>query len=451
MRKEAFFMKRKLVDRCIEWKDKNSQFPLYLSGARGVGKTYLALEFAKAFYQVVMYFNFETDPSINQRIRNRYGMELIQEFYRYNEENEKASFLSLPFHDKSTLVELESQPEKLVDQENSDQPIILILDEISCCDQLDHILTSVIQSRLPIHILMINSFFYEPACIQNGSIKVIQYQCYPLDFEEFLLATSNEWYIGVINEHFDSNRPVPEIVHKELLELYDIYLIVGGMPEAVAEYLLFSNVNNIAEKHRLRQGTLMNDLYTWQNASDALKMKQVVETIPLQLQKRNKKFQYTYIRKGATRTMYEAAISALIDTGYVIASQRLTDETQQKLYLTDTGMLASMIRSKSEDSHIFEEKSIKSALLENSVAAALHNKEYELRFWESDSSAKVEFVIGKKNLLPIELFLDEITRSKNLSVFKESYEFDYAVKISSKNFAYNKNIKYVPYYAVYCL
>lgn len=443
-------MKRKLIDRCIEWKDKNSQVPFYLSGARGVGKTYLAMEFAKAFYQVVLYLNFETDPSINHRLRNLNGMELIQELYRYNEQNEKASFLSLPFHDKSTLVEHTVHPEE-IPEETTNQQIILILDEISCCSQLDNILSSVIHSRLPIHILLINSHFYEPACMKNGSIHLIEHRCYPLDFEEFLLATSNEWYIGVINEHFDSNRPVPEIVHKELLELYDIYLIVGGMPEAVSEYLLFSNVNNIVEKHRLRQGTLINDIYTWQNASEALKMKQVMDTIPTQLQKRNKKFQYTYIRKGATRNMYEEAISSLIDTGYVIASLKMTDETQMKLYLADSGMLASMIRYNSEEIHVFEDEMIKSALLENSVAAALHTKEYELRFWESDSSAKVEFIIGKNNLLPIELFLTDTTRSKNLSVFKESYEFDYAVKISSKNFGYSKNIKYVPYYAIYCL
>ena len=227
--------------------------------------------------------------------------------------------------------------------------------------------------------------------------------------------------------------------------------MVGGMPEAVSEYLIFSNVHNIVEKHRLRYGSFIKDLYAWQNSSEALKMKQVVDTIPTQLQKKNKKFQYTYIRKGATKTMYENAISCLVDSGYVIQSNKMTEDTQLKLYMLDTGLLSSMLRATSSDYHLFEQDQIKSALLENSVAQALHAKEYNLRFWESDSSAKVEFLIGNQHLLPIEIYMDDITRSKNLNVLKDSYEFDYAVKISTKNFAYSKKIKYVPYYAVYCL
>lgn len=444
-------MKRKLIDRCIEWKERNSNFPLYISGARGVGKTYLALEFAKAFYQVILYLNFETDPAMNQKLCKLSGRELIHELYQYNEQNERASFLSLPFHDKSTLVELEEHPEKVPEEVTKSQNIILILDEISCSNCLETILIAVIQSKLPIHVILLNSAEFTPVCLRNGTIQLLHYHCYPMDFEEFLQATGNEWYIGVINEHFDSNRPVPEIVHKELLELYDIYLVVGGLPEAVAEYLRFSNVNNVAEKHRLNIGSFLQDIYTWQNPSDALKMKQVLETIPWQLQKKNKKFQYTYIRKGATRTMYEEAIAALVQTDGVIASQKITEETQQKLYLYDTGLLASLVRIHSDAGNKKDLGNLQSALLENSVAQAFASKEYHLRFWESESSAKVEFLIGNQNLLPIELFLDDNTRSKNLSVFKEHYSFDYAVKISSKNFGYSKNIKYVPYYAIYCL
>lgn len=442
-------MKRKLIERCIDWKDKNSQFPLYLTGTRGVGKTYLALEFAKAFYSVILYLNFETDPSMNERLRSLSGNELIHELYRYNELNEKASFLSLPFLDKSTLVELEQHLEEIPEEETKSQEVILILDEISCADCIQQILIAVIQSKSPIHILMINSLAHEPSWIRNGSIQVIHYQCFPMDFEEFLQATGNEWYIGVINEHFDNNRPVPDIVHKELLDLYQNYLMVGGLPEAVSEYLLFSNVNHIAEKHRLRYGSMVQDFYTWQNPSEALRMRQIVEILPYQLQKRNKKFQYTYIRKGATRTMYEDAMNILTETKDIIISHEVSDETKMKIYLYDTGMLASMIRR--DRNVIFGAEKVREALLENSVAQALATKEYELRFWESESSAKVEFLIGKKNLLPIELFANDTTRSKNLSVMKGNYDFDYAVKISAKNFDYSKKIKYVPYYAIYCL
>ena len=444
-------MKRNLIDRCIDWKNSNSQFPFYLTGARGVGKTYLALEFAKAFYDVILYLNFETDSYLSQKLYGLSGDELIQAIYRYNERNEKASFLSLPYREKSALIEADGGIS--LDRSDQEQAVhtILILDEIGSCSCLEQILMTFIHKRPEVRLFMINSSITEPACLNNGMIEVIRQQCYPLDFEEFLQATGNEWYIGVIYEHFDSNQPLPEIVHKELLELYDIYMVVGGLPEAVSEYLTFGNINNIAEKHRMRYGSMIQDIYSWESSGEALKMKQILETIPIQLQKKNKKFQYKYIRKGVTRLMYENAMESLIQTRQVLVSQKMSVNSSIQLYLFDTGMLASMIRSGKESITVYESEKIQEALLYNSVAQALACKENELHFWESESIASIAYVIGNRNLLPIELFLTDHTRSKNLSVFKEQYQFDYAIKLSPRNFSYQKHVKYVPYYAVFCL
>jgi predicted AAA+ superfamily ATPase len=95
---------------------------------------------------------------------------------------------------------------------------------------------------------------------------------------------------------------------------------------------------------------------------------------------------------------------------------------------------------------------ITKALLENFVAQSLHNKGYQLAFWESDSMAKIDFLIRKDNqFLPIEIHSSDNTRSKSINVFKQKCDFHYAVKISSKNFEFSNQIKYVPYYAVFCL
>lgn len=439
-------MVRKNMERLIDWREYNSQFPLYLTGARGVGKTYLALEFAKEHYSVILYHNFETDPGMDEKIRGLYGEQLIQELFRYNQQSVKDTFLSLPFHDKSTLVECD---ETVLEEILSQQSTVLILDEISYSSCIEQILCSVIHSKYKIHIILINSRYDMPQVIQNKVVLVHQISCAPMDFEEFLQATGNEWYIGVINEHFDSNVPVPEIVHKELNDLYDIYIKVGGLPEAVDEYLSFSNLSNVAERHRLRMGSFLQDINCWENQGNALKMKQIVETIPNQLLKKNKKFQYTYIRKGVTRSMYEEAMEALQQTYYVIPSEKMMDDSQMKLYWFDTGFLSSIFRS--NQCVYTQPDAVYAALLENSVAQAFHSKEYHLRYWESGSSAKLDFVIGKNNLLPIELYMDENTRSKSFSVFKLDHDFDYAVKLSAKNFRYHRGLKYVPYYAVTCL
>ena len=94
---------------------------------------------------------------------------------------------------------------------------------------------------------------------------------------------------------------------------------------------------------------------------------------------------------------------------------------------------------------------IRRALLENSVAQTFLTKGYPLRFWESASQAKTEFVLGDENLLPVEVRITNHTRSKNLSVMNQTYPFDYAVKISPRNFEYSNKVKYVPYYAAFCI
>jgi predicted AAA+ superfamily ATPase len=105
-----------------------------------------------------------------------------------------------------------------------------------------------------------------------------------------------------------------------------------------------------------------------------------------------------------------------------------------------------------EEKGILFDQQVEKSLIENFVAQSLHNKGYQLSFWESDSMAKIEFVIYKDNaFIPIEIHSDDNTRSKSISIIKQRYDFPYAVKISSKNFEFTDQIKYVPFYAVFCL
>jgi hypothetical protein len=198
-------------------------------------------------------------------------------------------------------------------------------------------------------------------------------------------------------------------------------------------------------------------------------MNQVFDSLVLQLMKENKKFQYKLIRKGTTHAMYKDAIRVLCDNDYIIKCSRISNEqlvdpmqtlhseewqsielnTNFKLYLPDTGLLyTKMIEEQESPFDVNHRK----ALLENYVAQALKAKNYPFAFWESESMAKIDFVFLKtQDLIPVEIFEDDNTRSKSISVFKQKCSFPYAVKISSKNFEYSNQIKYVPYYAVFCL
>ena len=430
-------MKRKIIDQLILWKKSNNGKPILLTGAKGVGKTYLAYDFAKAFFEGIFYINFERDSSSKSLFSTSDPSKIKEQVLNY------------------FSITMETLPKSR----------ILILDEINFAPDVIECMNLLQKSRIFPYIVAISSNPLQ----SNEKAKFHSISVYPLEFDEFLRATGYEWYIETIMNHFESNQKIPEIVHTELLTLHELYLQIGGMPGMINEYQSLSSVVNIAEQHSLLISSYHDYILKDNQESDALKMNQVFDSLVLQLMKENKKFQYKLIRKGTTHAMYKDAIQCLADRNYVIMSHKIANELLQasdntflasdwsnntsnsnfKLYLPDTGMLSSKMMEEKVD---FSDEDRKKALLENFVAQSLQAKGYQLAFWESDSMAKIDFIINKnQELIPIEIHSSDNTRSKSISVFKQKYEFPYAVKISSKNFDYSNQIKYVPYYAVFCL
>ena len=429
-------MKRKIIDILIEWKDlaidQKERKPILLLGAKGVGKTFLAYDFAKSFFEHITYLNFEQDKSLSTSLLRYY---------------------------------LSKREESLQDNH------ILILDEIPSAPE-------VISSIL--HLQTSGAFPYILTASSSPVPKEYQERfltlpVYPMEFDEFLIATANEWYIEVITNHFISSKKIPDIVHKELLTLFHQYLQIGGMPAAVNEYINMSSLINIPEQHQNLIGSYHDFIVRDHSESDALKMNQVFDCIPLQLLKNNKKFQYKLIRKGTTHAMYQEAIHKLTERSYTILCSKLPSEalsdgnvffhknpaadasnTNFKLYLADIGLLYTRLTEEiGKGSHAANEKlskNRKKALLENYTAQALQARGYPFAFWESDSTAKIDFIIQKDgNLLPIEIHCSDSTRSKSISVFRQKCDIPYAIKISSRNFADTNQIKYIPYYAAFCI
>ncbi len=429
-------MKRKVIDELIKWKTEKHEFPILLTGAKGVGKTYLSYDFAKSFFEQICYINFEREPLQSQLFQKDDGFSTKERLIKYF-------------------------------NINSEQPVqnrILILDEISFCEEALLVLSE--------HQL-ISTFDYIIAISSHPLANewwkhFLHFQIHPLEFDEFLRATSNDWYIETIINHYNSSSKIPEIVHKELLSLHQLYLQIGGMPGIVNEYLNLMDAVNISEQHSFLTGSYHDYINRDNLDSDALKMNQVLDSLIYQLTKENKKFQYKIIRKGTTHAMYREAIEKLVEQNYVIRCNRIhtmdltqpsqvfllndaceTDNSNFKLYLNDTGLLFSKIVEIQGIQGVEEHKK---ALLENYVAQSLQAKNYPFVFWESESLAKIDFLIVKDlELIPIEIFLGENTRSKSISVLKQKCDFPYSIKISEKNFEYSANIKYVPYYAVFCL
>lgn len=434
-------MKRKLLAKLLEWKETLKPDPILLTGAKGVGKTYFVCDFAKSYYKEYVYINFETEPF------------LYNQLFKMNPSmigNSLKNYFQLS---------------------DSTEPVLLILDEISEKQDVALILNGLATSGIHFHIIFISSLL---------SIKVpknmsfYHLTLFPLDFEEFLIATGNEWYIEVIKTHFSSNEKIPDIVHKELLTLFQLYLDIGGMPLAVNEYINTEALFNVSEQHRILLNSFTADAYKRNTEGNFLKICQAFRTIDSQLSKENRKFQYKLIRKGATQAQYWKAIQYICDSGYGMCCYKFQEETKNKsawpicpyddiknekshdnnhfsfkLYMWDTGVLSTVLKTNLGQ---FNE-TIKKGVLENYVAQSLFSNSYPLMFWESASLAKLDFIIWKEDkILPIEIKINDNTRSRNVSIFKTHYSnITESIKISTRNFGYSNQVKYVPYYAVFCI
>ncbi len=434
-------MKRKLIDKLLEWKESSQQKPILLTGGRGVGKTYFVYDFAKSFYKQFVYINFEREP------------------FLYN-----LLFQKSPLKTENVLKEY-------FHLSDSSGPVLVILDEIVKCPDLTFILSQLQNTETKYHIIAVSSSCTDTFLLQENFYPL---RLFPLDFEEFLIATGNEWYIEVIKVHYKSNTKIPDIVHKELLTLFELYMQIGGMPLAVNEYLSTGSTLNISEQHRILLNSYLNEIYKENPEGDFLKISQIFNTIDKQLIKENRKFQYKLMRKGATQALYADALHYIEKSGYGICCYKLGDESVRslaknskdtpgnwsplvkddihlsfKLYMLDIGILYSTL--KTQYAGINEQ--CKKGLAENYVAQCLTAKGYPLYFWESGSQAKIDFIMSKEEqLLPIEVRVSDNTRSRNVSIFRTRFHtVTDSIKISTRNFEYANNVKYVPIYAVFCI
>lgn len=425
-------MKRKLVDKLIEWKDNNNRRkPILITGSRGVGKTYLAFDFGKSFYQDTIYINFERNIGLATLFREKDSESIIKNIEKYFQ--------------------------KSIDEETT----ILILDEIASCNDAINFLINNSDIRIP-NTIAISSKPIE--YVKHGEkLRLIteHYTLYPFDFEEYLWATGFEWYTDVIREHFVSNKKIPDIVHKELMDIFEQYLLVGGMPRAINEFINMETSINISEQHNSILESFYSDAGYHIDDSFSLKVKNIFSTMNMQIAKKNKKFQYKLIRKGATKNLYIDAIDYMDSSNMVIKVKKL-DSEQFKLYLSDVGLQLSMINERmtttamENNFKVFlnesDEIEVRRGLIENYIAQNLIGNHNELFFWESNAQAKIDFIIKNAfNLLPIEVSIDDNTRSKSLSIFKSTYDINFSIKISTNNFGLKNNIKYVPLYAVFCI
>lgn len=402
-----------------------------------MGKTYTALTFGKQYYKNTAYFNME-DSS-----------EIISIFERDLDPARIVSELSV----------------KLGEAIYPDDTLI-IFDEIQACERALTSLKYFCEKAPQYHIIAAGSLLGVALKREKYSFpvgKVDMMTLYPLDFEEFLWATGHEKLCAMIQDSFSGFTPLS--LHDTALDLYKTYLVVGGMPKAVSEYVETKDFDFVTAAQKSLNDAYIADMAKYATPQDTTRIMAAWGSVPAQLSKENHKFQYKVIKSGARAYEYETAIDWLKAAGMVNICTRVregkmplaafADNDSFKLYMMDTGLLCSKFSIAANvvlhSPHSFD--GFKGALAENYIMQALTVNGFEPFYWSSPGKAELDFVIQDRsgNILPLEGKSADNVKAKSLRTFVSLYEPPYAIRVSAKNFGFENNIKSIPLYALFCL
>jgi predicted AAA+ superfamily ATPase len=412
--------------------------PLIVNGARQVGKTYLIKEFGELNFENTVYFNLETNLAVN-------------------------SYFETDIQPLRIIQYLETASGQRIIPENT----LLVLDEIQSCPRALTALKTFCEEAPQYYIVCAGSLLGVAVNRENYSFpvgKVDEIQLFPMDFEEFLIALNEDLLIDEIRSHFEADLKMPEILHNKALDYYKQYLIVGGMPAVVNEFIQSQSLLTAAEIQGRIQNEYVADMAKYATAATSVKIRACYNSVPVQLAKENKKFQYKIVQRGGTATIFGESIEWLNFAGVVLKCQKAehgympvavyADLSDFKLYMSDVGLLTakSGMAQQTILSSIEENNGFLGALSENYVAQALIANGHPLFYWKNDNTAELDFVLQiDGNVIPVEVKKGTRTKSISMNMFLKKYNCPYAIRISKKNFGFENNIKSVPFYAVFCI
>ena len=399
-------MRRKIYDKLVQWKrEKNGSTALMIEGPRRVGKSYIAIEFAKNEYDSFILIDFSKAPA---RVRDWFEEYL---------EDIPTLLQNIQLHYKKQLTPRRS---------------LIIFDEVQKCPRAREAIKALVEDGR-FDYLETGSLISIKKNVENIVIPSEEdgIEMYPMDFEEFLWALGNEVMMPYIRERFEKLLPMGDF-HREALHYFRQYMIVGGMPQAVAEYVSSRDFKRVDATKRQILRLYHNDIKKYADTATA-KVSAIYDAIPGQLQKQEKKFSLAALKDEARMREYDSAFFWLDDSKMVnicynttapnIGLQLNEDRTMLKCYFCDTGLLISLafsargiVTNEIYQRLMFDKLEIdKGMLVENIVAQMLRASGHELFFYtnydkeKSDNRMQVDFLIQKgvvtsrHNISPIEV------------------------------------------------
>lgn len=429
-------MYRKIEEDLLKWKN-DSKMPLMLVGARQTGKTYILDEFCKKNFDNYIYVNLEKEEDISALFSSTLNPDEIVEKIQILK---KCNF----------------------DVENS----IIFLDEIQVNEKAITSLKYFCESDKPYKIVCAGSLLGVKINRFNSSFpvgKVIIKYLYPMDFEEFLMAIGEDRLIEEIKNHYISNLPLLEPLHNKALELYKKYLILGGMPTIINDFIKndyrIANVNFELQDYII--ATYLADMNKYTENNESIKNSKIYNAIPKELARENNTFKYSIVDKDARKIRYESSLDWLLASNMILKCD-LTERNESplkafvnndkfKIYLSDSGLLRALSNIDYSEILLDKNEMYKGVLTENYIACEFFSKFRELYYYTFDKY-EIDFLLKiDGDIIPVEVKSGRRTNSKSLNEYVAKYNPKYSIRISSKNFGFENNIKSIPLYAVFCI
>lgn len=423
-------MKRDIYNKLLQWKNDSNRKPLIITGARQVGKTWIMREFGKNEYANVVYINCDNEKRIETLLSDDYNIDRI-------------------------LLGLQAISGVNI---KSDKTLI-IFDEIQQIPRGLHLLKYFYEENPEYHVMVAGSLLgitlNQGVSFPVGKVDIMEMN--PMNFNEFLEAMGQEQLLKVLNTN---DWKLIDSLSTKYIELLRQYYYVGGMPEAVYSYCKDKNLaqvrniqNNILKAYR-------NDISKHATKSESVKIGQVLDSLPSQLAKENKKFIYGVIKTGARAAEYELAIQWLIDAGIVHKVNRIKeakmplkfyeDISAFKLFLLDMGLFACMCDVPASEmlvgNNVFVE--YKGAFAEQYVLQQLVCQNVKPYYWSSEKTpSEIDFVIQKDNkIIPIEVKAEVNVKARSLRQFITNNPELKAVRFSMLGYAEQDWMTNIPLY-----
>lgn len=429
-RKAVICLKRSAFSQLVTWKESTERKPLIIRGARQVGKTWLMKEFGQSCYENYVYFNFDEEDE-------------LRSVFETNKNPHR-------------IIELLSMiaGEKILPEET-----LIIFDEVQECPDALNALKYFKEKANAYHIIaagsLLGTLLAQPKSYPVGMVNLID--LYPLYFDEFLEATDPVLF--AYYESIKKDQMIEEIFHNRLLDVYNNYLIIGGMPECVASWTEHKDPAEISRIQRELVEIYENDFGKHNGKVNSGRLLMVFRSIVSQLAKSNEKFVYGAVRQGGRARDFEEAIEWLVSAGMLNRIYNVSrmehplpafDKLDQfKLFLFDTGLLKHMAGIENSAILLKADYQFKGPLTENYVLQQLRGQfGVEPRYY-SDKAGEIDFVLQNgTEIIPIEVKGGEDKSAPSFKRYIAERHPEHAIRFSKREYRKDGEITNIPLYLI---